>query len=76
MEGFYYTYVLLSEKDCMKYTGYTDNIVRRIDDHNKGTVAQTFEIDLLRGVTVSNRCSAQGEIPENPLWQNVPGEQA
>jgi putative endonuclease len=37
----FYVYVLLSFKDYKFYTGYTDNLKRRIDEHNKGLVAST-----------------------------------
>lgn len=32
----YYTYVLLSKKDNNWYTGYTDDLRRRFQEHNKG----------------------------------------
>ncbi|MEK7553153.1 MAG: GIY-YIG nuclease family protein [Patescibacteria group bacterium] len=33
---FYYTYVLLSLKDNKYYIGYTNNLKRRIEEHNSG----------------------------------------
>ncbi len=41
MEKFYYTYVLLSLKDNNFYTGYTNNIKRRFEEHCKGYVEST-----------------------------------
>ena len=41
MEGFYYTYVLLSEKDGKKYTGYTSNLPLRFEAHQSGKVNST-----------------------------------
>ena len=38
---FFYTYVLLSEKDNKFYTGYTKNIELRFEQHNKGLVQST-----------------------------------
>lgn len=38
---FYYTYVLLSKKDKGLYIGYTDNIKRRITEHDKGFADST-----------------------------------
>ena len=38
---FYYTYVLLSEKDNKFYTGYTKNLKLRFEQHNKGLVSST-----------------------------------
>lgn len=33
---FYYVYILESKKDRMHYTGYTNNLKRRLIEHNKG----------------------------------------
>jgi putative endonuclease len=38
---FWYIYVLKSKKDGMWYTGYTDDLRRRVQDHNKGLVYST-----------------------------------
>lgn len=32
----YYTYVLQSLKDCEFYTGYTNDLRKRFNEHNKG----------------------------------------
>jgi len=37
----YYVYVLKSEKDGKLYTGQTDNIARRLSEHNSGKVRST-----------------------------------
>lgn len=37
----YYTYVLQSEKDSKWYTGYSNDLKRRLSDHNKGLVYAT-----------------------------------
>ena len=37
----YYVYVLLSEMDNKFYTGYTNNLKRRIAEHNQGKVKST-----------------------------------
>ena len=41
MSKFYYVYVLLSEKDGNFYIGYTDDLKKRLDEHNKGRVPST-----------------------------------
>lgn len=41
MDDFYFTYVLLSEKDNLYYTGYSQNLKQRIIQHNKGLVPST-----------------------------------
>ncbi|MFA5083856.1 MAG: GIY-YIG nuclease family protein [Candidatus Paceibacterota bacterium] len=38
---FYFVYVLLSHKDKGLYTGFTDNLERRIKEHNQGLVEST-----------------------------------
>lgn len=37
----FYTYVLKSKKDNKLYIGQSDNLKRRIEDHNKGLVLST-----------------------------------
>ena len=37
----YYIYLLKSSKDKELYTGYTNNLERRLEEHNKGLVAST-----------------------------------
>ena len=37
----YYVYVLRSQKDEKRYIGMTDNIVRRVEEHNRGKVEST-----------------------------------
>jgi len=39
--SYYYVYVLLSEKDGKKYTGYTKNLSLRFEAHNSGKVPST-----------------------------------
>lgn len=39
--NFYYIYILKSKKDGMLYTGYTNNLKRRLEEHNKGLVPST-----------------------------------
>ncbi|MDQ7918611.1 GIY-YIG nuclease family protein [Mesonia sp. MT50] len=41
MEDFYYVYILQSEKDGNKYTGYTSNLPLRFEAHQKGKVNST-----------------------------------
>jgi putative endonuclease len=41
MEGFYYVYVLWSEKDENLYTGYSANLSLRLQAHHKGEVKST-----------------------------------
>lgn len=38
---FYHIYVLRSLKDCKFYTGYTENLKLRFEDHQSGRVIST-----------------------------------
>ena len=38
---FYYTYVLYSHKDLKFYTGYTNNLINRLEQHQTGQVPST-----------------------------------
>ena len=38
---FFYTYVLKSKKDGKLYIGFTDNLRKRVNQHNKGLVEAT-----------------------------------
>ena len=48
MVTFYYIYVLLSEKDKNLYTGYTNNLKSRFEQHSKGHVISTKQRRPLR----------------------------
>ncbi len=39
--NYFYTYVLQSSKDLNFYVGYTNNLVKRIEEHNKRKVPST-----------------------------------
>jgi putative endonuclease len=41
MNPYYYTYVLRSQIDRHFYTGYTSNLMNRLDEHNAGKVEST-----------------------------------
>ncbi len=38
---YYYTYVLLSEKDGKFYTGFSENLKGRFEEHARGKVSST-----------------------------------
>jgi putative endonuclease len=48
MDKFYYVYVLQSEKDENLYVGYTDDLKKRLNDHNSGRVPSTKNRTLLK----------------------------
>jgi putative endonuclease len=37
----YYVYILLSERDKRFYTGYTNDLVKRLEEHQNGKVIST-----------------------------------
>jgi len=39
--GFYYTYILRSDKDLKFYVGFTKDLKQRFEQHNKGNVEST-----------------------------------
>jgi putative endonuclease len=39
--NYFYTYVLRSGKDSNFYVGFTKNLLKRLDEHNKGKVEST-----------------------------------
>ena len=41
MRKYYYVYVLRSEKDGKFYVGYTNNVRKRVEQHNNGQVEST-----------------------------------
>jgi len=41
MNPYYYTYVLRSQVDQHFYTGYTSNLMNRLNEHNAGKVEST-----------------------------------
>jgi putative endonuclease len=52
-----YLYILLSQKDCRTYTGSTDNIERRLKQHNDGLVKSTKNRTPLRLIYVETYTS-------------------
>ncbi len=41
LDDFYYVYILLSQKDGKKYTGYTQDLFLRFQAHQEGKVQST-----------------------------------
>jgi len=52
--GFFYTYVLMSKNDGKFYTGFTEDLKNRLNEHNTGKVDSTrfrrpFELIYFEG---------------------------
>lgn len=41
LTNMYFIYILLSQKDCRSYVGYSYNVARRLVEHNAGQVNAT-----------------------------------
>ena len=58
----YYTYVLRSKKDGNLYIGHTDNLARRLGEHNSGKVRSTSSrgpFDIVHTETFDTRSDAR-----------------
>ncbi len=61
--NYFYTYVLKSKKDHKLYVGYTRNLLKRLDEHNKGKVESTknrLPIELIYWEGCLNQQDATG----------------
>ena len=47
-QNWYYTYVLLSNKDGKHYIGFTERLAKRIEEHGQGLVESTKDRRPLR----------------------------
>lgn len=56
----YYAYVLKSVKDGKLYTGHTENLSRRLSDHNNGKVKSTADRKPFT-IVYSEVCSSRSE---------------
>ena len=61
---FYYLYVLKSLKDDKLYIGTTENLIRRIKEHQSGKVTSTksrlpLKLIYYEAYTDENKCSKQ-----------------
>ena len=63
----HFIYVLQSQKDLRTYVGYTDNIERRLKQHNSGCVTSTRHRKPLRLIYLEKFVSKQ-EAKKRELW--------
>lgn len=76
----YYVYVLVSQKDNHFYTGYTENLKKRVSEHELGKITSTKDrrpLQLVYYVRVrgSGGCAEEGAIPQDDLGEKIPEEQ-
>ena len=67
LEDFYYIYILQSEVDGKNYTGYTNNLNLRFEQHNKGRVESTKARRPLK-LIYFEACLPQKEAPKKEKY--------
>jgi len=77
--SYYYVYVLLSEKDGKKYTGYTKNLSLRFEAHNSGKVPSTknrrpLKLIYFKGCLSQDDALRREKYLKNVLRENVFGK--
>jgi len=61
---FFYTYILLSSIDGNHYIGYTNNLKRRLEEHNAG---KNFSTNILRLASMKKMQSSERNISNQLL---------
>lgn len=73
-----YVYVLLSLKDGKFYTGYTENLDRRIEEHTNGVTASTkfrqpFELIYYEASRNRSEFLKEREMKSFRIWTSCAG---
>jgi putative endonuclease len=73
---FYYIYVLYSKRGRSIYTGFTDDLRRRFNEHQKGLVLATrnrrpLELIYFEGYRNKKGCHVAGTISKNRLGKKL-----
>ena len=63
----YYVYVLLSEKDGKFYTGLTNNMKRRFQEHQSGNVRSTWNRRPLK-LIYYEACLNEGDAEQREIY--------
>ena len=77
MNIFYYVYVLYSKKDDNFYTGYTQQIRKRLKEHQSGQVSSTrhripLELVYWEGcLSQKERCTTKRKVLKNSLGEKI-----
>jgi putative endonuclease len=64
---FYYVYVLRSLKDGMLYTGYTNDLRRRVEEHHAGVVRSTQDRQPLE-LVYYEACRSQADATKREKY--------
>ena len=70
----YCVYVLQSQKDLLLYHGFTTNIERRIEDHNKGTTTSTSKRRPLKIVHCEMYLSKKDAVRREKYFKTTQGK--
>ena len=70
----YCVYVLQSQKDLLLYHGFTTNIERRIEDHNKGTTTSTSKRRPLKIVHCEMYLSKKDALRREKYFKTTRGK--
>ncbi len=69
----YTIYILISEKDKRTYTGYTNNLSRRLQEHNSGKVTATKNRRPLQIFFTEKRTTRQDAEKRERWWKSSSG---
>ena len=73
---FYYTYILLSEKDDKFYIGFTSNMKQRIEDHSSGKVSSTKSRRPLKLVYFEGHLSKYDALRREKYFKTSAGKKS
>jgi putative endonuclease len=65
----FYTYVLISETDNKLYIGFTDDLQKRLEEHQKGAVASTAHRRPLKLIYYEACLSAKDAIKREKYFK-------
>ena len=71
---FHYVYILHSGKDNQLYTGYTNDLRRRMQEHEQCPIHRAslaIKVGLLRSLSFTGRCHKAGKVSKNRLGQAI-----
>jgi len=69
----FFVYILKSERDKKNYIGHTDNLKRRLQQHNSGKVRSTKHRIPLKLIYIGNFVSREKAIEEEKFFKTHKG---
>jgi len=74
MQGFYYTYVLLSRKDNQFYIGFTNDLYRRLSEHQQGKNISTSKRLPVELIYFEGHRSKEDAVRRESYFKTVKGK--